>query len=178
MDKKNSYKFKKNESFYIRDGWFEKALNTIADDNEYVFSKNNGPRYLGIGANMAKSLKYWFQASNLAVSISSKTILTETGESIFKYDRYFESDFTWYLIHYNLCSNRFECPIFYSFFNSNIKKINKNDLVAFLVETITDDEQEIKKERRTKLMNDRGGSSEHIGKSPVAVSFAKGKERV
>ena len=144
MDKKNSYKFKKNESFYIRDGWFEKALNTIADDNEYVFSKNNGPRYLGIGANMAKSLKYWFQASNLAVSISSKTILTETGESIFKYDRYFESDFTWYLIHYNLCSNRFECPIFYSFFNSNIKKINKNDLVAFLVETITDDEQEIK----------------------------------
>lgn len=146
MGKTSCYKFKKNESFYIRDGWFEKAINTIADNNEYVFSKNNGPRYLGIGANMAKSLKYWLQASDLINSISSRTILTKTGEAIYEYDRYFESDFTWHLIHYNLCSNKYECPIFYYFFNSRIKKISKNDLVTFLVEFISDDAQEVKQD--------------------------------
>ena len=29
MISKETLKFKKNESFYIRDGWMEKAINTI-----------------------------------------------------------------------------------------------------------------------------------------------------
>ena len=36
----NSLKFKKNESFYIRDGWIEKALNAINENPEInIFSK-------------------------------------------------------------------------------------------------------------------------------------------
>lgn len=132
MNTSNTYKFKKNESFYIRDGWFEKALNTIENSSENVFSKSNGSRLLGIGTNMAKSLKYWLQASNVITSSATKTELSDFGKIIFEHDRYFESDFTWYLIHYNFCTNKYDCPIFYHFFNSNIKKMKKNDIINYL----------------------------------------------
>ena len=50
MDNNQTLKFKKNESFYIRDGWFEKAINTIDANKEInVFAKNNGTSMLGIG---------------------------------------------------------------------------------------------------------------------------------
>lgn len=142
----NTYKFKKNESFYIRDGWFEKALNTINRSEENVFSKNNGSRMLGIGTNMAKSLKYWLQASGVIKVSTTKTELSKFGETILEYDPYFESDFTWYLIHYNLSTNKYDCPIFYHFFNSNIKKMKKNDLIKFFDEKFKDEGNAVKED--------------------------------
>lgn len=144
MKTSNTYKFKKNESFYIRDGWFEKALNTIAISDGSVFSKNNGSRMLGIGTNMAKSLKYWLLSASIVEVVSGKTFLSDFGKMILKYDRYFEDSFTWFLIHYNLCKNKFDCPIFYLFFNSNIKKIKKNDLFEYLIKMFEDEEVAIK----------------------------------
>ena len=144
MKTSNTYKFKKNESFYIRDGWFEKALNTIAISDESVFSKNNGSRMLGIGTNMAKSLKYWLLSASIVEVVSGKTFLSDFGKMILKYDRYFEDSFTRFLIHYNLCKNKFDCPIFYHFFNSNIKKIKKNDLFEYLIKMFEDEEVAIK----------------------------------
>ena len=59
-------KLKRNESFYIREGWFEKAINCIADNEGVnIFYKNDGISYLGIGSNMVKSLKYWLKAANI-----------------------------------------------------------------------------------------------------------------
>ena len=123
MNQKTNYKFKKNESFYIRDGWFEKAVCTIADTCDKipnVFSKNLGPQLLGIGANMAKGLKYWLQAANIIEMSSTKSELTNFGKLIYNYDPYFETEFTWFLIHYYLCTDKENCPIFYYF----LKRIN------------------------------------------------------
>ncbi len=146
MEIKTQYKFKKNESFYIRDGWFEKALNAIATSDKNVFSKNNGSQLLGIGANMAKGLKYWLQASGVIENSNVKTVLSKLGEAIKTYDPYFESDFTWFIIHYNLCINQVECPIFYSFFNSNFKKIRKSYLTDYLSEELSVGEEQVKRE--------------------------------
>ena len=122
-------KFRKNESFYIRDGWFEKAINTIAlNKNKNIFAKNNGTSMLGIGSNMVKGLKYWLIASNLITSNVTETKLTNLGNLILQYDRYFESEFTWFLIHYNLCINYSECPIFYGIFTSDIKSFKNKYL--------------------------------------------------
>ena len=55
----SNLKFKRNESFYIRDGWFQKALHVLATNNENIFSGIKGVDLLGIGANMVKSLRYW-----------------------------------------------------------------------------------------------------------------------
>ena len=140
-----TYKFKKNESFYIRDGWFEKALNEIADKNvPNVFSKNLGSKILGIGSNMAKGLKYWLQVANIIEPLINKTELTEFGKCIRDHDRYFESDFTWYLVHMFLCSNKYECPVFYAVFNSGIKKIKKAELANLVMSDISDDSFEVK----------------------------------
>ena len=72
MAKNNNLKFKKNESFYIRDGWFDKAINTIYESEENIFAKNNGIINLGIGANMVKGLRYWLRASGIISSLPNK----------------------------------------------------------------------------------------------------------
>lgn len=133
MGKNHTLKFKKSESFYIRDGWFEKAINTIADNEEInIFSKNNGVTMLGIGSNMVKGLKYWLQASKLINSNTAQTTLSDFGKLVFEWDKYFESDFTWFLVHYFLCSNHFDCPVFYGVFNSDLKSFKKQDLIVYL----------------------------------------------
>ena len=134
---KNQIKFKKNESFYIRDGWFEKSINSISENQDInIFSRNNGTSFLGIGSNMVKGLRYWLHASKLIKSSSAATELTEFGKLVQKWDPYFENDFTWYLVHYYLASNYFECPIFYFFFNSNFKSVRRKDFLDYIKSTL------------------------------------------
>lgn len=146
MAKNNNLKFKKNESFYIRDGWFDKAINTIYESEENIFAKNNGIINLGIGANMVKGLRYWLRASGIISSLPNKTELTALGNLIIKYDRYFEDDFTWFLIHYQLCTNKIDCPIFYGIFNSNFKSFKKSELTRYLCDIYEDDGFSVKEE--------------------------------
>lgn len=134
---KPTINFKKSESFYIRDGWFEKAINTINDNaDKNIFSKNNGTSYLGIGSNMVKGLKYWLKAAGIIESSQTYTRLGELGNLILKYDKYCESSFTWYLIHFMLCTNKNECPVFELIFNSDIKSFNKVEATSFILNSL------------------------------------------
>lgn len=142
-------KFKRSESFYIRDGWLQKALHTINSEKETnIFSKNNGILYLGIGSNMVKGLKYWLSSAELIETTSSKTNLSELSQLILHHDPYLESHFTWFLIHTNLVLNEDECPIFHLVFNSNIKKFRKDEITNVIYEIFKKDfaNLEIKKE--------------------------------
>lgn len=131
----SSIKFKKSESFYIRDGWIEKALNAINDNsNINIFSKNNGIKILGIGSNMVKGLKYWLLAAGLIQSNGKNIELSNLGKLIVKYDKYLEEDFSLFIIHYNLCTNMNECPIFYGVFNSNINSFTKNEALEMIID--------------------------------------------
>lgn len=131
----SSIKFKKSESFYIRDGWIEKALNAINDNsNINIFSKNSGIKILGIGSNMVKGLKYWLLAAGLIQSNGKNIELSNLGKLIVKYDKYLEEDFSWFIIHYNLCTNMNECPIFYGVFNSNINSFTKNEALEMIID--------------------------------------------
>lgn len=64
MSEKKEAKLKKHETFSIRDGWLEKAINLL-EDNPNLFAKDNGQQILGIGTNMVKSLRYWTDACGL-----------------------------------------------------------------------------------------------------------------
>ncbi|MCQ2773087.1 MAG: DUF4007 family protein [Bacilli bacterium] len=146
MDEIIDYKFKRNESFYIREGWFEKAVHLIADpENSNIFSKNYGIKILGIGSNMVKGLRYWLVASGLVTVISSKTSLTELGRLIYEYDRYFESPFTWSIIHSNLVRNQVDCPLFSVIFNSNIKSFTKEDAIENVYESLLKNNPDVTK---------------------------------
>lgn len=134
-----SIKLKKNESFYIREGWFEKAINAVAEDrNRNIFYKNDGIEILGIGSNMVKGLKYWLRAANI-IDASGSNDLTELGELIYTFDRYLDTHFSWFFIHYYMCCNFDECPINNLFFNSSIRNFNKQNLLDFMLEELSEE---------------------------------------
>lgn len=124
-----SLKFKRSESFYIREGWIEKAINAINENAEKnIFYKNNGIEVLGIGANMVKGLKHWLQSSKI---IDAKSQLSEFGKLLLKYDRYLETDFSWFLIHYFISCDLENNPVFNAMFNSfRLRSFNKEEAVA------------------------------------------------
>lgn len=127
-------KLKRSESFYIREGWIEKAINTIQEkgNNTNIFMKNAGVGELGIGSNMVKGLKYWLVAAGIIDN--KKSQLTEFGQTLYNHDRYLDNKFSWFLIHYNLASNNEDCPVFNMVFNEDIQSFNKMDMTEILYE--------------------------------------------
>lgn len=105
-------KYRRHESFSIRDGWIEKGIESVAKYGNETFHKEKGIRLLGIGANMVKSLKYWMLSADLIKS-SFKCELTDFSRAIQNYDPYMETDFSWSLVHYNLSKNFKDCPVEY-----------------------------------------------------------------
>lgn len=133
-----SIKFKRSESFYIRDGWFQKAIHAIDKSEENIFSKNRGVEVLGIGSNMVKGLKYWLTVSGIIETSSSMTKLSAFGELLLKYDPYLEDDFSWFLIHFNICREFEDAPIFNYVFNKAPMAFEKNDMIQLVIEYIRD----------------------------------------
>ena len=123
-------RLKRNESFYIREGWFEKAINTIGETEKNIFYKNDGIKYLGIGSNMVKGLKYWLKAAD--VIDPNTNLLSDFGNILFDYDKYLDELFSWFMIHYKLTKNEDECPIAYEIFNSDIKQFTKTSVLEYL----------------------------------------------
>lgn len=131
-------KFKRSESFYIRDGWFQKAIHAIDKSNENIFSKNRGVEVLGIGSNMVKGLKYWLSTSDVIEANASMTKLSKFGNLLLRYDPYLEDDFSWFLIHLNICRKFEDAPIFNQVFNRAPIAFEKNDMIQVIVELIRD----------------------------------------
>ena len=70
--------FGKHESFHIREGWIPKLLSLIKNNPENIKDKNLH-MLLGIGKNMAISIKHWIVATKLVHEINNEVKLTEVG---------------------------------------------------------------------------------------------------
>lgn len=136
-------KFKKNESFYIREGWFEKAIHTIKENEANIFYKNDGITYLGIGSNMVKGLKYWLKAANIIEGQNNE--LTEFAELLLRYDPYMDDLYSWFLVHYYLTLNYEECPIANEIFNINSTSFEKGDISEYLVNRFSASDKNVNK---------------------------------
>lgn len=130
-------RFRGHESFFIRKGWLYKGLNAIQNNPE-IFTSKDAMDELGIGNNMVRSLRYWMQASGMAVEEQiqrgkRKQAITELGRIIWQYDRYMEESGTWWLIHYNLVKNQELVTTWYAFFNKfKMKEFQKADILKLL----------------------------------------------
>lgn len=134
--------FKRSESFYIRDGWFEKAINVIHENEpNSIFHKNDGITYLGIGSNMVKGLKYWLGAAGIIEGKESQ--LTEFGNLLYKYDQYLDHSFSWFMIHYHLVTNKVECPIFRAIFTGNFPQFEKSEAVTSLYDIFEAEDEKV-----------------------------------
>lgn len=125
-------RLKRHETFCIREGWLEKGLNTIIENNE-CFKKDNGPKMLGLGSNMCKSLRYWLKATNIA-EFGQVAELTEFGNLLFRYDKFLENRFSWFMIHAKLAMNFEDAPVINRIFNGNYSKFEKELLMSYLNE--------------------------------------------
>lgn len=110
--------FARHQTFYVRSGWFSKGLEALRQDPK-IFSRKDAAIRLGIGKNMVLALKFWMIASGLAVKETrgSKLDITQFGRLVWEYDRFFQEPVTWWLIHYNIVSNREEATAWYFLFN-------------------------------------------------------------
>lgn len=114
-------KFRGHETFAIRKGWLNKGMKNIKlNPGVFLGDAGNPMDVLGIGSNMVKSLRYWMQATNISKEPSSghrNQTLTELGNTIDRYDPYFEEIGSLALIHYELSSNENNATAWYVFFN-------------------------------------------------------------
>jgi len=114
------FTFAKHETFYIRDGWLNKGIQAI-QDTPHIFIEDQAPEQLGLGKNMVRALRYWMQASGIAVEhfIDRRPgqTLTFFGELLRDYDPYQEIDGTIWFLHHNLISNLELTTTWYWFFN-------------------------------------------------------------
>lgn len=108
---------KGHETFVLREGWMTKGLTEIQKD-PLLFSKNMGADALGVGTNMAKSIRYWLREGGLTTDRPREgTFLTDLGMQIFQKDPYIEEDFSLWLVHANLSARINTVTSWYSFFN-------------------------------------------------------------
>lgn len=133
------YKLKGCESFAIREGWLNKGLSAI-NNNETIFTEKYAMDKLGVGSKMVKSIRYWLLATGLCYETKKgrtkgesqkiKTRLTENfGEIIYKYDKYFEDIFTLWILHYNLVRNQEFSTVWNLFFNKfNAQSFQRIDM--------------------------------------------------
>lgn len=104
-------KFGGHETFHVREGWLHKGLRLVAEEPERLGEEHSAD-WLGVGRNMAKSIRYWLQATGLCEQVSGRRPLknamlqrTPFGHLVWERDPYFTDIGTWWALHVNLISS-------------------------------------------------------------------------
>lgn len=117
-------RFGGHETFAIREGWLHKGLKLLHEHPDLIVDPDVCD-YLGVGRNMARSIRHWLAATGLAQSahiprISSKPVLaaSDFGELVWKHDPYFTEPGTWWAVHVNLVNSPNHALTWSWFFNN------------------------------------------------------------
>lgn len=134
--------FGRHETFTIRYGWLKRAYDKInstlvpGDDGNAVgselFHLESAHHDLGVGKNMAKSIRFWIQATRLVEELAEnidpdnarRVLATPTpfGKALLDneggLDPYLEDLGTWWLLHWMMLSPGGMLPVWWSAFNT------------------------------------------------------------
>jgi len=126
-------KLKGHEKFPLREGWLDKGIRAVHEDNR-IFTNHEGADRLGVGTNMVKSIRYWLQSFELIEeSQRNGTTLTKLAELIEQYDEYFEDYFTLWILHSHIAANDQRATAWYLFFNKcSAEEFRKEELFEVL----------------------------------------------
>ncbi len=99
-------RFGGHETFAVREGWLAKAVRVLHEDPD-AFLSECPEDVLGVGRNMAKSIKHWMVAVGIATRLGTARAvsgyeLTKIGELIRRHDPHFLRTSTWWMMHINL----------------------------------------------------------------------------
>ena len=130
-------RFRGHESFFLRQGWLTKAMNSIVENNRVFFEdKETQTDALGIGSNMVKALRYWIEAFDIAkVNRSNNTHeFTEFGDVLWKNDRYIQNDITLWMLHYKLATGLELSTSWYWLFNEfDVNEFTEEEFIQNLM---------------------------------------------
>ena len=117
-------KFSGHETFPVREGWLHKGMKLVSESPE-LFLDEEVADQLGVGRNMAKSIRHWLLATGLAEASGSECMgkapllrLTELGQLVWTFDPYFLEQGTWWILHANLVKNNESTTTWSWFFNN------------------------------------------------------------
>ena len=122
-------RFGGHETFWIREGWLYKGLKLLVEQPELLVDEHAAD-WLGVGRNMAKSIRHWLVATGLADRVTTgkqaSFAPTEFGQLIYDRDLYFSEIGTWWALHVNLVHNPAHANSFSWFFNHfNLNRFEK-----------------------------------------------------
>lgn len=116
-------RFGGHETFPVREGWLHKGL-TLVEADHAAFKDPFVADTLGVGRNMAKSIRHWLIATGLAETRPGAAggknkllVPTAFGQVVLKNDPYFLQTGTWLALHINLVNNPDEAQSWQWFFS-------------------------------------------------------------
>lgn len=126
-------RFGGHETFAVREGWLHKGLKLLMEDRDKFKDEFVGD-WLGVGPNMAKSIKHWLVATGLAEYVNARAsrkypdlLPTPLGEKVFERDPYFTAIGTWWVLQMNLVNNENYAATWKWFFNNfNLGRFEKS----------------------------------------------------
>lgn len=131
---KVSYRLKGHESFVPREGWITKGLRAAKEDPT-IISSNYAADVMGVGTNMAKSIRFWLRTAGLTRDVQKVgTVLTPLGTLVLDQDPYLEKDFTLWILHANIVRNFAQATTWNVFFNDFDLNSWKRDEMCQLME--------------------------------------------
>lgn len=123
-------KFGGHETFHIREGWLHKGLRLLVESKD-SYSDPYLADSLGVGRNMAKSIKFWLRRTGLAYASgqgkNSVMLPTPIAEIIWENDKYFLEPYTWWVLHTNLVQGDDPPAAWFWFYNHfNLTRFTKS----------------------------------------------------
>lgn len=105
-----SYRIAGHESFSCRYTWLPKAVRGLAENPKLFSDENQAMVDLGVGKNMARSIRFWAQGAGMTMAGAKGTghSLTEVGTTLLRkggLDPFLEDIQTLWLIHWNLSTD-------------------------------------------------------------------------
>lgn len=120
-------RFGGHETFHIRDGWLHKGLMLLKNDAVRLIDDDVSDD-LGVGRNMAKSIKHWLLATGLSRREKAGAVpeLTCFGEQVLANDPHLLDPGTWWALHVNLVNEDDHAGSWVWFFNHfNLARFDK-----------------------------------------------------
>lgn len=117
--------FARHETFHPRFGWLKKGFDAAVEQPE-VFLLEDAPVRLGVGKNMASSIRYWCNAfkvledDKVHLAHGRSSYPTDFGKKLLGnkgWDAYLEDPATLWLLHWNLLKSPCNAAAWYFTFN-------------------------------------------------------------
>ena len=104
----SNFRFSGHETFFCRQQWLKKGYDYFKFSGNSALSSNISTAIvaLGVGKNMVTSIDHWMKAFGIIDSHG----INEQAELIFDsngYDPYLEDEGTLWLLHFDLCTNKY-----------------------------------------------------------------------